>query len=185
MRKKLITAVLPPVALVTALLLAGCASSSKEDDVKLAKDAEQIATQLVGDEARAMDGLEQAEAWLRGNERRELDAFVAKPDVPTVDKLRKILTAQHALDDLRVTCRAMRHLAARVAETSAELQASAKEDEDHHELVEDLLGLFLQVRAVHREQTVVLERWQKARTEARAALGAEAFGGKPATPSGK
>jgi hypothetical protein len=162
-------ALLLPVILST--LVMGCASSSRDDEVKQAKELEFAANVLVDDQAKLADALDESEAWLAAGTRRELDAFAAKGEAEPVGRLRKIIAAQRALEDLRSVTREIRRRAAALAVTVAALEDPGSEDSEIEEVSAELVRLRLTLKTDRREQEIAQKRWHAAR----AALGKEAF----------
>lgn len=162
------------LALAALVLLASCTSAPSEDELKSMQELQVAANKVVEDQ-RDDDALDGAEAWLEANKRQELDAYAAKHEAAPVERLRKIITATRALEDLRFVIREERRRASVVAAASVMLQDPATGDAERGELVTRLSELRLMLRVDRREKQTALDRWQKAR----AALGAEAFGGKP------
>ncbi|HZU95181.1 MAG TPA: hypothetical protein VFF73_00630 [Planctomycetota bacterium] len=154
--------------LVLLVLLAACSSAPHEEDVKALQGA---ADKLVLDQVKIEDALDKEEAWLEAGKRRELDAYAEKHEAAPVERLQKIVTATRALEDLRGVFRRERETAARVSAVT-----TVGEDEDA--VWYELDALRVALKADQKNEKIALDRWHKAR----AALGAEAFGEKPAPP---
>ncbi|MEZ0229048.1 MAG: hypothetical protein ACAI25_10520, partial [Planctomycetota bacterium] len=144
-----------------------------DEDLENVKTIEAAANKVLEDQ-RDEDALDMEEAWLEANARQELDAYATKREAAPVERLRKIITAKRALEDLRRAIRDKRKNAANVAAASAIFRAPTTGDEERHEIVARLTELRIAVQADRREEQLSLERYKKAK----AALGADAFGGK-------
>lgn len=160
--------------LLLACTLVACSAAPTEEDKKAAGDLAAAANQAVEDEGQQEDALDDAEAWLEAGKRRELDAYAEKKEAAPVERLRKIVTATRALEDLRAVIRKERRLAAAANASVSIYVDSGTSEDDRHRLGEDLFALRVELHANRQEKKVALERWQRAR----AALGVEAFGGK-------
>ncbi len=161
-------------AVFTCLILIACAgcssSSSREDETRTAKELAKAAEQSVVDQHKLLDALVTEEAWLAIAERRELDASSTKDDAVSTDKLRKLLAARHALDELRSVGLGIRGCASRLAALASSLEDKEIDENEAEDLADEIPRLRLELTALTREQKVAEKRWREAREAAQAAL---------------
>ena len=155
------------------VVLAACSSAPTPEELEEAKRLRAVANDLVRDQDTLEDVLVKSEARCAARRRDALDAWVAKHDEATLERLDLVVATAQSVEDARAAIRSGRRAAIEVGELGARLEDTASSDEDRHDLAERLWGLELDLRTARRELQLARDRYRKHEDALKKALDAE------------
>jgi hypothetical protein len=161
------------LALLPLVVLAACSSAPTPEELEEAKRLRAVANDLVRDQDTLEDVLVKSEARCAARRRDALDAWVAKHDEATLERLALVVATAQSVEDARSAIRSGRHAAVEVGELGARLEDTSTSDEDRHELAERLALVELDLRTARRELELARDRYRKHDDALKKALDAE------------